>query len=88
MQKKNIVCEAPIETGYYIKVGLTLILMDVCIHCGAIGAPDILFRLKELRKKCLSDGHTCLPVCKDCLGSGKKIIKKGERNTTQKRKEK
>ena len=61
---------------------------DVCVYCGALGAPYFLFGLKELREKCLTGGHRCLPIFNDCLGSGKKIIKKGGKNVTQERKEK
>ena len=76
------------EAGYYNTDGHTLRLKDVCVHCGSLGAPDFLFGLKELREKCLTGGYRCLPICKHCLGSGKKIIQKGRKSATQERKEK
>ena len=43
---------------------------------------------KELRDTCLTGGYRCLPIYKDCLGSGTNIVKKGVRNAIQERKEK
>ena len=42
----------------------------------------------SLRENYLTVGHTCLPICKDCLWSGKKSVEKGEKNATEERKEK
>ena len=88
MQNENITCESPIEDGCYNKACRTLKLADICVHCGALRAPDFLFGLKELREKCLTGGYLCLPIYKHCLGSRQKIIQKGRKNATQERKEK
>ena len=57
-------------------------------NCCTLWASDFLLGLKELREKCLTAGQKCLPIYKDLLGSGKKIIQKGRKSATQERKEK
>ena len=88
VQKKNITCESPIKAGCYNMAGRTLRLKDDCVHCDSLGAPDFLFGLKELREKYLTGGHTYLTICKDFLGSGKKIVKEGGTNAKQEKKKK
>ena len=77
MKRENITCGSHIEDNYYNKARRTLRLEDSCVNCGALRALDFLFGLKELREKCLTGEHICLPICNDCLGCGKKLVKGG-----------
>ena len=83
LQKQNITCLNPIEKGYYNTPRRRLLLRDICVHCGALGASGYLFGAKELREKRLTGGYTCLPICKDCLEKGMQAVKHGKKRVIQ-----
>ena len=90
VQKKNKSpnYEHPVEAGYYNTAGRTLRLKDVCVQCNTLGVPDFLFGIKELREKCLSGGHRCLPKYLQTLLRERKedyIKRKEECNTGEER---
>ena len=56
LRKQNITCLTQIKKGYYNTPMRRLLLKDICVHCGALGASDYLFGAKELREKSLTGG--------------------------------
>ena len=51
----------------------------MCVRCSPLGASDYLFGAKELKEKNLTGGHTCLPICKDCLKKEVKVVEYGNK---------
>ena len=35
---------------------------------------------RALEDQCLTDGYTCYPICVECLGAGKSVVRTGENN--------
>ena len=64
-------------------------LPDICIHCGEGGSSEFLYRQAELENQGKTGGRQCYPICKLCLGAGKKLAfyPKKKTNMTKKRKE-
>eukprot|EP00984_Skeletonema_dohrnii_P019673 scaffold9466_cov85-Skeletonema_dohrnii-CCMP3373.AAC.1 len=76
VQKLNLTCETQIEKGYYHNEDRSLKLKPICIHCGESGtAGSFLLGQKELRERNLTGGFKCFPICVECHGSGKKVVK-------------
>ena len=61
---------------------------SLCCHCGESGSTSYMFGLDELREKSLTDGHTCYPICTDCMADRKGMAKHRNQDNVQARKEK
>ena len=77
-----------IEKSYYNSTVRGLKLKDICIHCGEEGGEGFLLDTDQLKKRCLSKGYKCYPICVSCLDDGKKIEHNGSQNKLEARKEK
>ena len=88
VQKQDLICEPCIEKAYFNHKDRKLMLPDICIYCGGEGAEDFLLREPQLRKRQLTEGKNCFPICTDCLKCGKKVVKSGRKNGAKARSEK
>ena len=88
-QRQNLNFESQIEKSYYNCSERGLKLPDICIHCGEGGSSEFLYRQAELENQGKTGGRQCYPICKLCLGAGKKLAfyPKKKTNMTKKRKE-
>ena len=88
VQKQALTCESQIEKSYYNSTSRGLKLKDICIHCGEMGGEGFLLDTDQLKKRCLSKGYKCYPICVICLDDGKKVEHNGPQNKLEARKEK
>ncbi len=87
-QRKNLNCTSPIEKAYFKNSERRLKLKSICFHCGAEAPLSYLLCMDQLREECMTGGFSCLPICRDCLGKGKKVETIGKKNMLEARKEK
>eukprot|EP00956_Cyclotella_meneghiniana_P032314 scaffold88197_cov37-Cyclotella_meneghiniana.AAC.1 len=87
-QRLNLTCESRIETAYYNVEGRGLRTKPICIHCGEHGDSDFLYQQEDIEAMNKSSGKQCYPICKLCLGKGKKVIPYAGKKTDQAQKRK
>ena len=87
VQKAKLTCASAIEKGYYNHPERGLKHDNICYHCGEGGTSDFILDLDKLKRRCLTGGYKCFPICIDCLGRGKKPGHSGSKNELQVRKE-
>ena len=87
-QRLNLTCESRIETAYYNVEGRGLKTKSICIHCGEHGDSDFLYQQEDIEAMNKSGGKQCYPICKLCLGEGKKVIHYAGKKTDQAQKRK
>ena len=63
-------------------------MKSLCYHLGESDSTGYVFGLKELREKNLTDGYKRYPICTDCMTDGKDVVKHGNQDKMQARKEK
>ena len=57
LQKKNLICELPIEKGQYNNKDRRLKLKQICYHCGESDNRFFVFGVEKLREKNMTDGY-------------------------------
>ena len=80
MQKQSLTCKSPIEKGYYNCDRRALKLKDLCYYCGEKGNVDFLCSLQQLCERNMTGRYNCYPICIECIGKKKKIIKGNKKN--------
>ena len=69
--------------------GRSLTTEDVCFYCGLGGNTNFVLNNDGIKKRHLTSGKECFPICVQCLDEGKKVEKKkGKKDEQQARKEK
>ena len=63
VQKQALTCELPIEKSYYINEGRSVKLKKICVHCGEESKEGFLLDTDQLKKRCLTKGYKCCPIC-------------------------
>ena len=86
VQQQALTCESRIEKGYFNHKDRKLKLPNICTFCGEEGVEDSLLCQPQLIEHKLTEGKICLPLCVNCMKSGKKVLKTGRKIAANMRK--